>query len=96
MPRDCPVCGLVNPDTSPRCDCGFNFEGGPGALKEANVGGRLLMVVGLIVFLSGAALTALTIAATGGAWGIFFWGIILAGLGMFAKGLSTYWKTRNY
>jgi hypothetical protein len=25
MPRDCPVCGLVNPDTAPACDCGYNF-----------------------------------------------------------------------
>jgi hypothetical protein len=96
MVRDCPVCGLVNPATSARCDCGFNFEGGPQALKEANARGCGFMAVGLIVFLSGGAITALTIAATGGTWGIFFWGIILAGLGMFAKGLSTYWKTRNH
>lgn len=36
MPRDCPLCGLVNPDTSPLCDCGFNFESGLQALKLAN------------------------------------------------------------
>jgi hypothetical protein len=96
MVRDCPACGLVNPDTAPRCDCGFNFEGGPQALKEANAGGRLLMVAGLIVFLAGVALSAFTGLVTGGALGIFFWGIILAGLGMFFRGLSTYWKTRNY
>lgn len=25
MPRDCPVCGLVNSDTAPVCDCGYTF-----------------------------------------------------------------------
>jgi hypothetical protein len=96
MPRDCPVCGLVNPDTSPRCDCGFNFEGGSQALKEANAGGCLLAIVGLFVLFVGAVLSAFTVFATGGVRGIFFWGIFLVGLGMFVKGVSTYWKTRNY
>ena len=22
----CPHCGLINPDTSQRCDCGYDFE----------------------------------------------------------------------
>jgi hypothetical protein len=96
MPRDCPICGLVNPDTSPLCDCGFNFEGGSQALKEANAGGSLLMVVGLIVFLVGALLSGFTVLVTGGVGGIIFWGITLVGLGMFVRGASTYWKTRNY
>jgi hypothetical protein len=86
----------VNPDTSPRCDCGFNFEGGAQALKEANAGGSLLMLVGLIVFLLGAALLGFTVLVTGGVVVIFFLGIILGWLGMFVKGASTYWKTRNY
>ena len=96
MPRDCPVCGLVNPDTSPRCDCGFNFEGGAQALKEANAGGSLLMVIGLLVFFVGAALLGFTVLATGGVVEISFLVIILVGLGMFIKEASTYWKTRNY
>lgn len=25
MPRDCPACGLVSPDTTLRCDCGYAF-----------------------------------------------------------------------
>jgi hypothetical protein len=24
-PRECPICGLVNPDTAGTCDCGYNF-----------------------------------------------------------------------
>ena len=36
MPRDCPLCGLVNPDTSPYCDCGFNFGSGPQAFQEVS------------------------------------------------------------
>ena len=25
MAKQCPVCGLFNPDAAERCDCGFNF-----------------------------------------------------------------------
>jgi len=25
MAKDCPKCGLVNPDTAERCDCGWDF-----------------------------------------------------------------------
>jgi hypothetical protein len=28
MVRECPNCGLVNPPTAPRCDCGYEFESG--------------------------------------------------------------------
>jgi hypothetical protein len=54
------------------------------------------MAAGLLVFVVGVAITAFTVAVTSGALGIAVWGIILTGLGMFAKGLSTYWKTRHY
>ena len=23
---DCPICGLINPDTAQRCDCGYDFD----------------------------------------------------------------------
>jgi hypothetical protein len=26
--KKCPLCGLVNPDTSVGCDCGYSFAGG--------------------------------------------------------------------
>ena len=26
MPRDCPACGTVNPDSAPACDCGYDFH----------------------------------------------------------------------
>ena len=26
MAKDCPVCGVVNPQEAGLCDCGFNFE----------------------------------------------------------------------
>lgn len=24
-PKDCPVCGLINPHSAERCDCGYDF-----------------------------------------------------------------------
>ena len=26
MAQDCPTCGLTNPDTAQRCDCGYDFS----------------------------------------------------------------------
>ena len=26
MPKDCPGCGLVNPPSAQRCDCGYDFD----------------------------------------------------------------------
>jgi hypothetical protein len=33
MARDCPRCGLTNPTTAHRCDCGYDFS--TGQLKES-------------------------------------------------------------
>lgn len=98
MARDCPVCGLVNPDTSAKCDCGFNFEGGPEALKEANVAGRGKMILGGFLFIVGSLIIALTVTAVErlGGMCVVWWGLPLAGLALFFRGLSQYWKTKNY
>ena len=33
MSQECPHCGLINPHTTLRCDCGYDF--GSGAVKES-------------------------------------------------------------
>ena len=38
----CPSCGLINPDTAIRCDCGYDFPSGK--IKESYVAGEPLKV----------------------------------------------------
>jgi hypothetical protein len=70
MPKDCPECKLVNPDSAVECDCGFRFDGAPRRvpLSHDTFGqrrpGRLASkpvqrVVGLLFFLSGVGVTIL-------------------------------------
>jgi hypothetical protein len=32
----CPKCGLINPDSAERCDCGYDFASGQMKLSYAN------------------------------------------------------------
>ena len=56
---DCPDCGLINPDTAIRCDCGYDF--GPKALKSKGtyrfktllVYGNLILGLGWFIFVLG-------------------------------------------
>jgi len=70
MPKTCPTCGLLNPDTSLLCDCGFPFTqgetvGGPGphprwltiSLKIAAY--LVVLELGCSVFVWALAYTAL-------------------------------------
>ncbi len=36
MARDCPKCGLINPETAQRCDCGYDFVSR--TMKESYLG----------------------------------------------------------
>ena len=45
---DCPKCGLINPDTAMRCDCGYDFK--TGAMKTSYSQQKLpYWVKGLVV-----------------------------------------------
>ena len=62
---DCPHCGLINPDTAQRCDCGYDFEKGTieksyltktdedSSLEDApeytNIMGRICWIFGVMI-----------------------------------------------
>ena len=65
MVRECPKCGLVNPPTTPRCDCGYEFASGQvtglppaDATRKPDTGTRLLAGCLLVVIgvVSGVAI----------------------------------------
>lgn len=97
MPRDCPVCGLVNPDTAPSCDCGFNFAYA-NTVGRVQLGGaaRRNMTVGGLVCFVGLALTLLTLAVSTvtGVY-VFAWGAIIWGATQFVRGLIQLGKERR-
>lgn len=97
MPRDCPICGLVNPDTAPACDCGYSFAHAStvGRIQLAAVGQRNMVVGGLLCF-AGLAFTLLTLAASP-ATGVyvFAWGAIVFGAAQFIRGAIQSAKQRR-
>jgi hypothetical protein len=97
MPRDCPMCGLVNPDTSRLCDCGYDFYGGSEALRQVNVAGRGGMVIGVLLIAFGVVLCMVAFASE-----LVFIGrigllaLIIPGVILFGRGWSRYWRSRHY
>lgn len=88
MAKDCPVCGLVNPDTAPTCDCGYSFAyAGTVGRLQLGAAARRNMVIGGFVCFAGLALTLLTIAASTvtGVY-MFAWGAIVFGAAQFFRG----------
>jgi hypothetical protein len=97
MPRDCPHCGLVNPDESRKCDCGFDFHGGPQALREVYKIGQGNMIAGGCMVALGIGLMALFLFGFGGPTFTFaLAGLTFAGLALFARGLSQFWNSRHH
>jgi hypothetical protein len=97
MPRDCPVCGLVNPDTAPACDCGFSFAYAStvGRVQLGSAARRNMAVGGLICF-AGLTLTLLTLAAST-VTGVYVlaWGAIICGAAQFVRGFIQLGKERQ-
>ena len=78
---DCPRCGLINPDTAQRCDCGYDFESK--TVKDAYFNQELprgikAYVVFLIIYNVLAAVAALASGAaavliSGVVWSCLIW-----------------------
>src|SRR5262249_22982189 len=90
MPRDCPVCGLVNPDTAPACDCGYSFAyAGTVGRVQLGAAARRNMVVGGLVCLAGLVVTLLTlVASTATGFYFFAWGAVIFGAAQFIRGAT--------
>ena len=88
MPRDCPICGLVNPDSAPACDCGYSFAYAAtvGRVQRSAAAQRNMVVGGLICF-AGFCFTLLSVAASPvtGVF-VFAWGAIVLGVTQFIRG----------
>lgn len=95
MPRDCPVCGIVSPDTTDVCECGFNYMGGAEELRAANQFGLLQIFVGLVMV---GIPVALILLAEGEArwvrWVV--WGLGIPGAGLVLWGMGIFGRTRHY
>jgi hypothetical protein len=76
----CPNCGLINPDTAERCDCGYDFQSGeirePYSRTPAPAGGTWKgpSVLSIIVFVLSQRLLGPQV----GAVGAFLIGMFLA------------------
>jgi hypothetical protein len=91
----CPRCGLISPDKSMRCDCGFNLIANDrSSIPKDHARWRgqarttLWLGVALIVF--GVTLTILTYkdATAGGGRVIVFYGAIASGLVLVWRGVT--------
>src|SRR5262245_14800400 len=97
MPKNCPVCGLVNPDNAHACDCGFSFQypGTVGRL-QLSAAGRRNKLLGVLALISGLAGTLLSVFALdyprGAVYGV---GAMIAGLVLFFKGSAQVARTRK-
>lgn len=86
----CPSCGLLNPDNSQRCDCGYSFSLMPVSIKTQrntdleqgfvikDIDMKFWSMVGFMVKWAFASIPAILIVAAI-AWGIFLVFIALFG-----------------
>jgi hypothetical protein len=94
------MCELVNLDTAESCQSGYDLHRAPAGLRRVNVVGRREMVLGAGLLLAGAGPAWLAYEARqhGGVWlgRLAFWGLMIPGVLLSARGASRWWKSRNY
>ena len=74
MPRDCPICGLANPDSTAACDCGYSFDAGTGGRVQVNAAARRNMLI------AGCLVTTITLAVLAAVAIKWAEGMLLSGL----------------
>jgi hypothetical protein len=96
-PLTCPVCSLVHPPGTNRCECGYSFR------HEATEGRSTVRDVGLTNLLRGIAILAIGVIitaftlVTSTATGVYVvaYGAVLAGAVMTGRGLMQLNRSRN-
>lgn len=95
----CPKCGLENPQSAQRCDCGYDFQSrlvlssyaAASSPRKPREEGRKNMAAGAVVCIIGILVTAVTYsAARDGQSYIIAWGAIVFGAVRFFRGLSQF------
>ena len=108
MVKDCPKCGLANPESAQRCDCGYDFAARSVERSYANLGNRAErgltlaqvgvrnMVLGPLVCLAGIAVTLLTWSLSW-ATGVYViaWGAVVGGIAQFFRGLRQHRRAQE-
>jgi hypothetical protein len=89
MPQDCPLCGLVCPDTAQACDCGYSFaEANSVGRLQLNAAARANMLTGGLICLAGVLVTALGLLASEVIGiGVVAWGAMIVGAAQLIRGL---------
>jgi hypothetical protein len=96
LAKRCPRCGLTNPGTALRCDCGWDFKSRSTAQSYVQARGvsqaqrkqraKDQILVGTLLIVGGTVLTVASLQSSGG--GIIFYGAILVGVIKVFRGLS--------
>lgn len=88
MARECPICGLVCPETAEDCDCGYSFaQANTVGRVQLGAAGRQNMVVGGLLVIGGLLVSlffAMVSPCTG--FTVVASGAILAGAFLFIRG----------
>src|SRR4051812_25501565 len=90
--RKCPRCALINPDSSQRCDCGFDFRFGRADLERSRSmkAHGSTMWLGVLLLIIGVGLSGffyLGAERGGGGYRIFI-GLIIVGMILIVNGWS--------
>jgi hypothetical protein len=93
--KRCPKCGLTNPSTALRCDCGWDFQSRTAARSYLQQGASEVqrrqrakdqVLLGILLILGGTVATFASFGSSGS--GIIFYGVIVVGLIKVFRGLS--------
>lgn len=89
--KDCPSCGLTNPGSAQRCDCGYDFlaqkisREALAARAARKSAGKTSLVLGVAMLLGGVGLTVVGSSIEGGF--VVFYGLIVAGVIAIGRGV---------
>jgi hypothetical protein len=94
--KTCPKCALLNPPSASRCDCGFDLDsqGQEGVRFRSLASAKRTMGFGITIAILGVILTLLTWDRLEGRVYVFY-GMVLAGAGIFWRGYSARSRLRE-